>query len=68
MIEIGQISEFEMSYDEAVMYCFLLGDGWRMPTEDEYDSTGIPAGWFLDDLLKDEAGEFWAVTPVRDKR
>jgi hypothetical protein len=36
MIEIGEQSEFKMTYDEAVMYCFCLGDGWRLPSQEEY--------------------------------
>ena len=24
-----------MSIDDAIMYCFCLGDGWRLPTDEE---------------------------------
>lgn len=69
MIEIGQDSEFEMSYDEAVMYCFLLGDGWRLPTEEEYwhaNYEELRGYWFLDDPLGKFNDETHYVIPVRD--
>ena len=66
MIEIGQRSEFKMLYDEAVMYCFLLGDGWRLPTKEVYYAyRKFNDCWHLDDPLKDE-GKSYQVIPVRD--
>lgn len=38
MIEIGESSNVQMSREEALMYCFSLGNGWRLPTYDEYSS------------------------------
>lgn len=66
MIEIGQESEFEMSYDEAVLYCFLLGDGWRLPTKEEYYADRkFHNCWHLDDPLNVNGGTYIAI-PVRD--
>ena len=48
MIEIGKPSEFRMTYDEAVMYCFCLGEGWRLPTESEYWGRHAIYGWYID--------------------
>ena len=64
MIEIGKPSEFRMTYDEAVMYCFCLGDGWRLPTSFEYfNEDGVDVGsWYVGkDMMY-----LWPVTPVRD--
>jgi hypothetical protein len=64
MIEIGEETTSQMTHDEAVMYCFCLGDGWRLPTYDEYIDT--PAiGWYDDDVWKHKAEKYY-VTPVRD--
>jgi hypothetical protein len=48
-IEVGERSKTEMTYDEAVMYCLCLGDGWRLPTEEEYYEDYVPMGWFLNE-------------------
>jgi hypothetical protein len=64
MIEIGEMSEFRMTYDDAVMYCFCLGDGWRLPTYDEYQDPLIYSEcWSLDE----RSNSLWHVTPVRLK-
>jgi hypothetical protein len=68
MIEIGQKSEFELTYHDAVMYCFCLGEGWRLPTWSEYynfDNPNLRGSWHLDDPLNVEE-ETFTVTPVRD--
>ena len=66
MIEIGQESEFEMSYNEALMYCFCLGDGWRLPTKEEYfDHAEFRDAWYKDDPLKNRIDEVYVI-PVRD--
>lgn len=66
MIEIGQKSEFELTYHDAVMYCFCLGDGWRLPTKEEYYAyRKFNDCWHLDDPLN-VGGETFIVTPVRD--
>lgn len=35
-IEIGRPSSVSMTYDEAVLYCFCLGNDWRLPNTIEY--------------------------------
>lgn len=74
-IEVGPESDKLMTYNEAVMYCFCFTQdgkiGWRLPTREECDWIGETAtigNWYQDDPLKDDTDEFWAVTPVRDKR
>lgn len=67
-IELAPESSQSMSYDEALLYCFLLnidGEiGWRMPTLDEY--LGSEAmGWHVDDSLR-YWNDLYPVTPVRD--
>jgi hypothetical protein len=46
MIELGPISEFEMSYNDAIMYLFCLGDGWRLPTYEEFRTNRRILGWY----------------------
>lgn len=36
-LEMGRPLDSRVSYDEAIMYCFCLGDGWRLPTMAEAD-------------------------------
>lgn len=62
-IEIRETSNNAMSYDEAVLYCFLLGDGWRMPTREEYRQVHSICGWFKNRVTEIAA---LGVTPVRD--
>lgn len=63
MIEIGEPTAFDMSYDDAVFYCFCLGDGWRLPTRHEYFTTDVELGmWYVDKQSEIR----WRVTPVRD--
>ena len=71
LIELGYESNKMMTYDEAVMYCFFYSqdgkNGWRMPTEDEYNKYYELAGsWYQDDTLKDDSDETWLIIPVRD--
>lgn len=70
MIEIGEMSEFLMNYDEAVMYCFCLGDGWRIPTEYEFfEVSSICNSWYVGRLTYYNTAmrkPTWYVTPVRD--
>ncbi len=67
MIEIGKASEFGISYDEAVLYCFCLGDGWRLPTQAEYyaNQESVGACWYQGDPAS-HLGKLWPVVPVRD--
>jgi hypothetical protein len=60
MIEVGKKTECELSYEEAIMYCFCLGDGWRLPTKEEYCTVGSIYSWYVG------RGSTWHVTPVRD--
>lgn len=68
MIEVGERTTVEMTYDEAVMYCFSLNIdgkiGWRLPTEEEYYSNDyIYGSWYVG---RPTAYIVWYVTPVRD--
>lgn len=69
-IRIAPKSEIAMSYDEAVMYCFLFThDGhkdWRLPTRSEYHGCQWIDGdtWYLgEDQL--DGDENWYVAPIR---
>jgi len=63
MIEVGKRSECEMTYEDAVFYCFCLGDGWRLPSRYEYMS----ASSFLNCWWQgDSSTNTWHVIPVRD--
>lgn len=64
MIEIGKPPENRMSYAEAVLYCFCLGDNWRMPTRDEYNAIEHVM-WYQNDELQHSPCEFHVI-PVRD--
>jgi hypothetical protein len=64
-IEIGERSTFKMTYDEAVMYCFCLGNGWRLSTRDELINLGLLVlGWYQDDPWRSRS-DVYSVTPVR---
>jgi hypothetical protein len=63
-IEIGERSTFKMTYDEAVMYCFCLGDGWRLSTADEFENHNL-LGWYQDDPWRNRS-DVYRVMPVRD--
>jgi formylglycine-generating enzyme required for sulfatase activity len=49
---------YDVSYNEAILYCFQLNIdgkiGWRLPTEEERKGIEGYCGWYLDDSLK-----FW---------
>ena len=65
-IEIAPTSENLLTYDEAMMYCFVLSfngkDGWRMPTDREFQNNCRIRGWYLNE----QCPEPLPVTPVRD--
>lgn len=67
MIEIGKPSENRMSYADAVLYCFCLGDNWRMPTRDEYKAIEYVMWytWYKNDDLQYSSCEYHVI-PVRD--
>ena len=71
MIEIGEKSESYMLYEDAVLYVFCLGDGWRLPTQEEYYDKefaprvkGQPC-WYRDDPAR-HMNNPYVVFPVRD--
>lgn len=64
MLELGEPSNVRMTYSEAMMYCFSLGPGWRLPTLNElaknrFFSIGY---WYKDK----NTSLRWEVIPVRD--
>lgn len=67
-IEIGPISQESMSYDNAILYCFLFNldgkIGWRMPTFNEYIESDA-MGWYVYDVSR-HSNDLYPVTPVRD--
>ena len=68
MIEVGKPVHKRMTYADAVLWCFCLGDGWRMPSEDEREYLSIEyryTCWFENSWLKHDKYEFNTV-PVRD--
>jgi hypothetical protein len=66
MIEWALQSTYEMTYEEAVLYCtFCNFNGyrdWRMPTYQECLSLKYMPGWFIGSTSESR----WIVTPVRD--
>lgn len=71
MIEIAPVSENEVTYSEAVMYCqFLEYNGhrdWRMPTHDEFMATiALGGSWYntFNDSYPNTHKQI--VIPVRD--
>jgi hypothetical protein len=70
MIEIGERTKFEMTYEEALMYCFSLNIdgkiGWRLPTIDEYMNTKGITNSMCWCIGRTSGKGKWYVTPVRD--
>lgn len=70
MLELGTRTDNRVTYDEAIMYCFCLGDGWRLPTKTEvdisfkYDDNRFIGCWFQD--RKNHGVDRWLVYPVRE--
>lgn len=66
MIEFAPISEYDMTYEEAVIYCrFCDHNGykdWRMPTYEELKQHDMLYCWYLNDF----DSESFEVIPVRD--
>jgi hypothetical protein len=63
MIEIGKYYNKRITYDEAILYCFCLGDGWRLPSEAEYIEYELQGSWYVDRIS--QVSTFF-VRPVRD--
>jgi hypothetical protein len=66
MIEIGETTDARMTYEEAVMYCFCLGDGWRLPTTHECNALPMTASWCFDERISFRKHHKLFATPVRD--
>jgi hypothetical protein len=70
MIEIAPIDrELRLSYEEAIMYCFLLNidgkTGWRLPTKDEwYGNDQLMGCWYIGRPRPSKGN--WLLAPVRD--
>jgi hypothetical protein len=65
MIEIGETTNSRMTYADAVFYCFCLGDGWRLPSINEYHTHTMYADWCHDERASMHHHTLH-VTPVRD--
>ena len=67
MIEVGIKTTAFMTYEEAIVYCFCLGDGWRLPTHEEYHNyipTYLGVSWYKDAFTNSTMTS--RVIPVRD--
>lgn len=68
MIEIApKVLWKECTITEAVLYCFCLGDGWRLPTCEECFemlSLNLKGFWNLEDIDY-EWTEIHTIIPVR---
>jgi hypothetical protein len=68
MIEIApKVLWKECTITEAVLYCFCLGDGWRLPTCEECFemlSLNLKGFWNLEDIDY-EWTEIHIIIPVR---
>ena len=71
MIEIApeEYRKYNLTWDEANMYCFSLNIdgkvGWRLPTFGEYYGNIESTSWCQDDITRHTNGQ-WPVVPVRD--
>lgn len=72
MIELGTRSERWFTYDEAVLYCFCLGDGWRLPTLEDLNNMHqnedgqFLCCWFQDQQLTMSSRVRRMVLPARE--
>ena len=49
MLEIGPRLAVNITYEEAVMLAFCKGEGWRLPTWNEWwDDDMLKLCWFVD--------------------
>jgi hypothetical protein len=69
MIEIApRVLWKEGTITEAVIYCFCLGDGWRLPTVEECFemlSLNLKGFWNLEDINDNWTTETHTIIPVR---
>ena len=48
-LEMGRSLDSKVSYDDARLYIFTLGNGWRLPTHNEWILYSLfDAFWFAD--------------------
>ena len=74
MIEIAPRTTFDMSFDDAFLYCITLYyngySDWRLPTHFEYCAThDLIMSWHEERYEKESrinSDWTWAATPVRD--
>ena len=74
MIEIAPRTTFDMSFDDAFLYCITLYyngySDWRLPTHFEYCAThDLIMSWHEERYEKEgriNSDWTWAATPVRD--
>lgn len=66
MIELAPRTEYEMTYENALLYCqFFEYNGysdWRLPTKEEWNQYKFSWSWYLDR----NSDFMWYVTPVMD--
>ena len=70
MLNFAPMTSKEMTYEEAVMYCFFLEHGghrdWRLPTLDEYSTNLGLSGWYINrHISRFSYNTNWKVCPVR---
>lgn len=59
-IEIGGVLAQLISYDDALILAFVAGDGWRLPTHDEWnDHDRLSGFWFKDRPLHHTSVKGW---------
>ena len=62
-LEMGRPLDSKVSYDDARLYIFTLGDGWRLPTHTEWILCSLFGEfWFVDRATN----LTWYVQPVRE--
>ena len=62
-----ELHQTSMTYVEAVLYVFCLGDGWRLPTKKETEvSNHLWDCWCTDDHEYINSHRQLACIPVRD--
>lgn len=62
-----ELHQSDMTYTDAVMYIFCLGDGWRLPTKKETEvSNHLWGCWDTDDHEYSKSHRQFDCIPVRD--
>lgn len=70
MIQIAPKTAYEMTYEEALLYCaFCNHNGysdWRLPTQHEYEGgIGLTMSWYINRIIAHDTPT-WHTTPIRD--